>query len=187
MKKAKPLFSLLFLALFLGSGKQYGYVITLPADPYAVIFLRETGPKPTYEPPRRTVPEEYRDLFASASACAGIPPGVLESIAYVESGFDPGAESPLRGDGNHDMGMMQFNTKCLDWYAGHYTDGAPFDPMDPAEAVPVAAKHIGFLFGRYGHWPTVCLAYNAGAGAVDRGEVPESSDDYLARVYRGGL
>ena len=76
--------------------------------------------------------------------------------------------------------MFQFNGKYLAWYKAAYGD---FDPMDPDEAAHIAAQHLRFLYDRYGHWPAVCLAYNAGIGAVDGNRIPDSSIVYLMRVY----
>jgi hypothetical protein len=58
-------------------------------------------------PPRRNVPEEYRALFIFAASSVVIPPGALGSIAFVESGFDPAAVSPLRENGQRDLRMFQ--------------------------------------------------------------------------------
>jgi hypothetical protein len=55
--------------------------------------------------------------------------------------------------------------------------------MVPEEAAFIAAKHIHYLYERYGHWPTVCLAYNAGITAVDNDEIPDCSLRYLLKIY----
>jgi soluble lytic murein transglycosylase-like protein len=135
-------------------------------------------------PPRRNVPEEYRALFDFAASAAGIPPEALESIAFVESGFDPAAVSPLRENGQRDLGMFQFNSRYLRWYADAYNSGRPFDPMEPAEAALVAARHLRFMRDYYGgSWPMVFLAYNAGMTAVDNDAIPDCSYRYLFKIY----
>jgi soluble lytic murein transglycosylase-like protein len=141
-------------------------------------------PEASLIPPRRNVPVEYRSLFDAAALSAGIPPGVLESIAFVESGFNPAAMSPPRESGQRDLGMFQFNSTYLTWYAENYNSGIPFDPMEPAEAVCVAARHLRFMYDYYGgRWPTVCLAYNAGMAAVDTNKIPDCSFRYLLKIY----
>jgi hypothetical protein len=56
--------------------------------------------------------------------------------------------------------------------------------MEPAEAASVAAMHLRFMYDYYGgHWPAVCLAYNAGMTAVDNDEIPECSYRYLIKIY----
>jgi soluble lytic murein transglycosylase-like protein len=180
MRNIITIAGLLFLVLFLGSSQPYEHRIELPCD--GVIF-RYREPERTLIPPRRDVPEEYRNLFNVASISAGIPPGVLESIAFVESGFYSQAISPPGAEGRRDLGMFQFNSKYMRWYSDTYNEGKDFDPMDPEEAVIIAAKHIRYLHDYYGHWPTVCLAYNAGIAAVDNDLVPDSSYRYLIKIY----
>jgi soluble lytic murein transglycosylase-like protein len=156
------------------------YRIELPCVP----FIYECDePETVSIPPRRNVPEAYRRLFNTTAEIYGIPPGVLESIAFVESGFDPAGLSPPRNDGRRDLGMFQFNNAYLVWYADRYNSGYPFDPMVPEEAAPIAAEHIRYLYERYNHWPTVCLAYNAGMTAVDNDVIPDGSFRYLVKVY----
>jgi soluble lytic murein transglycosylase-like protein len=158
----------------------YEQLILPPCTP--VIYRTEKEPERTPVPPRRAVPPEYRSIIDEAAAFAGVPPGVLESIAFVESRFNPSAVSPP-GAGGCDLGMFQFHSTYLAWYAETYNGGIAFDPMVPREAAPVAARHIRFLYDRYGHWPAVCLAYNAGMAAVDNDRIPDRSFRYLQKIY----
>jgi hypothetical protein len=181
MKKWKILAICLLVVLFPGSlPYEPAYTIELPCHPFR---YESEEPKAPLIPPRRTVPEAYLSLFNEAALSAGIPPGVLESIAFVESGFDPVAKSPLRESGHRDLGMFQFNSAYLSWYAETYNAGIAFDPLSPEEAITVAAKHLRFLYNRYGRWPTVCLAYNAGMTAVDTDAIPDCSIRYLVKIY----
>ena len=185
MKKLFLIVFLFYSSLLLGGSMlwQYDILIQPQADDVIMHFWPE--PERIYEPPLRDVPIEYREIFAAAAEGAGIPPWALESIAWAESMFDHKARSPVRDDGHRDLGMFQFNTRYLDWYAEQYNAGAPFDPMIPAEATVIAAKHIRFLYERYGQWSDVFLAYNCGYGAVDRNEIPDSSFAYLIKIYEG--
>jgi soluble lytic murein transglycosylase-like protein len=183
MKKSIAIIILLYCMIYLGSSLPYEARIEPPVETYPLIYDRQREPERSLIPPRREVPEEYRAVFDAAAKSAGIPLGVLESIAFVESGFYPMAMSPLRENARRDLGMFQFNSTYLAWYAGRYNSGIPFDPMEPAEAAIIAAKHIRFLYERYNHWPTVCLAYNAGMAAVDNGGIPDCSYRYLLKIY----
>jgi hypothetical protein len=156
------------------------YRIELPCTP---LVYKCEEPETITIPPRRNVPEAYRQLFNTTAELYDVPPGVLESIAFVESGFDPAAMSPIGENGRQDLGMFQFNSAYLPWYAETYNAGIAFDPMVLREAATVAARHIKFLYDRYRHWPTVCLAYNAGMTAVDNDEIPDCSFRYLVKVY----
>jgi soluble lytic murein transglycosylase-like protein len=176
--------------LMLGSGSPiYDYMlITLPVNTVVNYHWLDIWPDykaaPEPEPPRRNVPEQYQDLFKTTSQSAGIPYGVLESIAFVESRFRASARSPVRDDGHRDLGMFQFNDRYLQWYSDQYNNGLPFDPFVPEEAIRIAVLHILFLFDRYGNWADVFMAYNAGMDRVDRDDIPESAWDYLQKIYR---
>jgi soluble lytic murein transglycosylase-like protein len=183
MKKITIVLVMLYCILYLGSSLPYEPQIKPPVETYPLIYNRQEEPEKALVPPRREVPEEYQAILDAASNSTGIPPGVLESIAFVESGFYSGAMSPLRGNGHRDLGMFQFNSQYLPWYADAYNGGVIFDPMSPRDAASVAAKHIRYLYNRYGHWPTVCLAYNAGMAAVDNDRIPECSYRYLIKIY----
>jgi soluble lytic murein transglycosylase-like protein len=172
---------ILSLLSLVGSYRSYEIPIQSIKD---LSLLTIAEPTVSLLPPHRDVPVEYRDLFQDSAASVGIPPEVLESIVFVESGFIAEALSPEREGGYRDLGICQFNSRYLDWYAGQYNGGVPFDPMNPEEAVPVAAQHIRFLWERYSHWPMVCLAYNAGMTAVDKDEIPDGSYWYLIKVYK---
>jgi soluble lytic murein transglycosylase-like protein len=178
---------LVFLFLFLGSSLPYEPLIIPPCTPVTFIYRVKKEPERTPVPPRRAVPLEYRSIIDAAAISAGIPHGVLESIAFVESGFNPSAISPAGTGGRCDLGMFQFNSKYLEWYAKTYNSGIAFDPLSPWEAAMVTAKHIRFLYDRYGHWPTVCLAYNAGMAAVDNDRIPDCSFRYLQKIYEDGV
>lgn len=183
-------FCVILLCSVIPYDPQYEYQINLPADGSVknlYVFQNPVEPERLLVPPRRNVPEQYRELFAAVSESVGIPIGVLESIADVESNFRPWAKSPMRKDGHQDLGMFQFSTKYLDWYSEKYNSGILFDPMDINVAIVVAASHLKFLYEFYDHWPTVCLAYNAGMGAVNRDRIPDSSFNYLAKIYRSDL
>jgi soluble lytic murein transglycosylase-like protein len=150
-----------------------------PEDPGPVFI----GSREVSMPPRRDCPIEYQQILNTEASKAGIPIEVLESIIWAESRFLPTVRSPARKDGHRDLGLAQFNSRYLKWYSNKYNGGVLFDPMVPEEAVRIAALHIRYLYERYGHWPDVVLAYNAGITAVDKGRVPESAVRYLLKVY----
>jgi len=185
LKKSEIFILMYFCILLFCSVKPYEQQIVLPAE--TVMRIYEIEQERCLVPPMRNVPERYKAMFADASLSAGIPPGVLEAIADVESNFKPWAQSPARNDGHSDQGMFQFNNKYHKWYSDNYNDGVLFDPFNPHEAIRIAALHIKFLYERYGHWPDVFMAYNAGMGRVDKNIIPDSAYVYLSRIYRSTL
>ena len=189
MKNTSLFIILLSAFLSLGSaGPIYNYMLITPPTGMAAIHYWQPEPltMPEPLPPRRSVPERYKGLFAFTSSFYGIPPEILESIAFIESGFMASAQSPIRDDGHRDLGMFQFNDKYLDWYSRVYNEGILFDPFVPEEAIRVAALHIVFLYERYGTWMDVFFAYNAGMDRVDRDVIPDSAWDYLRKIYAEG-
>ena len=185
MKKIKLLFILMMMFWLLGSaGPMYDYMLIKPPVNSAVYHYMPVETTRELDPPRRKVPKQYQAMFANASESAGLPPGVLESIAYVESRFTAAIRSPLYRNGYSDCGMFQFNSRFLRWYSDTYNKGILFDPFNPDEAIKIAALHISFLHKRYGNWAEAFMAYNAGMDRIDRGVIPDSAWDYLARIYR---
>jgi hypothetical protein len=186
MKIKQFLLLSLGLLYFIG-GKGYEVLVHIePKIGPAPYVEYEPQEEKSYLPPRRDVPQEYKAIFEAVYQETGIPLEIIESIAYVESEFNPAAESAPRESGYQDLGMFQFNTRYKAWYEEKYNGGKYFDPMDPTEAVRIAALHLQFLYGRYGCWPTAILAYNAGIGAVDNDQIPDGSWDYLFKIYAEG-
>jgi soluble lytic murein transglycosylase-like protein len=182
MRKIEQIILLMILAhavLFFNGSREYEKPIILSPDSPRV-------PKPLFIsllPPRRDCPVEYQLILEATARDVEVPIEVLESIAWVESRFDPLAESPKRKDGHRDRGMFQINSKYCGWYADQYNGGLPFDPMSPVEAATVAALYIRFLYERYGSYNEAIIAYNIGMTAVDRGEVTDRALRYLVMVY----
>jgi soluble lytic murein transglycosylase-like protein len=126
---------------------------------------------------------EYTELFELVAGAERVPAAVLESVAFAESRFEPGAKSPMRSDGFQDMGMFQFNAKYLAWYAEQYNGGKPFDPLEHETAAVIAARHLRALREQFGSWPLAVMAYNCGASRVEADEIPESTYRYAGKVW----
>ena len=176
-----PGFLLLVLLPLFGSSSFIEYQIIPPENPAG---LRQKQVSSCL-PPHRAAPEQYRVFFESASREEGIPQEILENIAWAESRFKPWAISSLREDGSRDMGMFQLNSSYQSWFEEHYNAGNPFNPLSPKEAVTIASRHIKWLYERYGHWPDVVMAYNAGYPRIDSGNIPEGAWKYLMAIYSG--
>ena len=132
-------------------------------------------------PPRRY--SAYTDLFELVADVEGVLAAVLESVAFAESRFTPGAKYPARSDGFQDMGMFQFNEKYLAWYAERYNGGNPFDPFEHETAAVIAARHLRALREQFGSWPLAVMAFNCGASRVEADEIPESTYRYVGKVW----
>ena len=90
----------------------------------------------------------------------------------VESGFDTGARSRV-GAG----GIWQFMPGAARAYGlevSYWLDAR----RDPERAADAAARYLKDLYVRFGSWPLVFAAYNAGYGAVLKSITAYNTNDY---------
>ncbi len=98
---------------------------------------------------------QWATVFDQAAADYGLPVGLLDAVAEVESMFDPHAVSPAGA-----QGLMQF-------MPGTATEMG-VDPFDPVSAIDGAARYLARDIERFGSVELALAAYNAGPGAVAR-------------------
>jgi membrane-bound lytic murein transglycosylase D len=101
----------------------------------------------------------YRDLFEKILDRYGLPRDLFY-VAMVESGFESAARSRA-GAG----GIWQFMPSAARTYGlevSYWVDGR----RDPERSADAAARYLKDLYVRFGSWPLVFAAYNAGYGAV---------------------
>lgn len=119
------------------------------------------------------VPPRYRALVASSAIANGLSPVLLAALLQAESGFDPGAVSPVGAQGIAQL--MPGTARGL----------GLSDPFDPAAAIPAAAGLLAGHVRAFGSIPLALAAYNAGPGAVARyGGIPPypETQAYVARI-----
>lgn len=105
--------------------------------------------------------EIFKPLFDSASAQYGIPAGLLMRQGEVESALKADARNPSGA-----TGIMQIIPK---WHPELGEAGA----LDPARAIPYAAKILRQWKDQFGSWELALAAYNAGPGNVTKyGGIP---------------
>ena len=123
----------------------------------------------------------YRDIFEKVLARHGLPRDLV-CLAMIESGFENAARSRV-GAG----GIWQFMPGAARAYGLEvsYWMDARRDPERSAEA---AARYLKDLYVRFGSWPLVFAAYNAGYGAVLRSITNYNTNDYWELVkHESGL
>lgn len=123
-------------------------------------------------------PSALEPIFQSATAAYNLPPGLLESVAKVESNFNPSAVSSAGA-----QGLMQIMPQTA--------QGLGINPMDPTQAIYGAAKLLSEKLNAFGSIPLAAAAYNAGDAAVQTyGGVPPypETQNYVQSVmsYLGG-
>ena len=123
----------------------------------------------------------YRDLCGKALAREGLPRDLIY-VAMVESGFETGARSRV-GAG----GIWQFMPGAARAYGlevSYWIDAR----RDPERSMEGAARYLKDLYVRFGSWPLVFAAYNAGYGAVLRSITSYNTNDYWELVrHEAGL
>lgn len=101
-------------------------------------------------------PHEYDALFQQAADTHGVSYDLLRKVGWVESRFNPTAQSPTGP-----RGVMQF-TKATGQAYGLQSDG---DFSDPAKSIDAGARYLADLVKKYdGDELKAALAYNQGEG-----------------------
>jgi membrane-bound lytic murein transglycosylase D len=123
----------------------------------------------------------YRELFDKVLARHALPRDLFY-LAMIESGFESAARSRV-GAG----GVWQFMPGAARAYGlevSYWIDGR----RDPERAADAAARYLKDLHVRFGSWPLVFAAYNAGYGAVLRSITNYNTNDYWELIkHESGL
>ena len=142
---------------------------------------------------RARYPLEYEHIIRTHAANHDLDPALLAAVVYVESRFDPAAESEAGA-----VGLMQLLPETAKGIALR-TGGDRFvvsDLRNPEINVRYGSWYLDHLLDRYGDLQTALAAYHAGQGNVDEWRsqgvgiaFPETRayvDDVeeLRRVYR---
>lgn len=110
-------------------------------------------------------PLEFEHVLRDHASNYGLDPALLAAVVYVESRFDPRAESAAGA-----VGLMQLLPHTARGIALR-TGGDRFvvsDLRDPEINVRYGSWYLDHLRGRYGDMRLALAAYHAGQGNVDR-------------------
>jgi len=125
---------------------------------------------------RRILIKQYTDIFFSAEEKYGLPRGLLDAMAYVESGYNASAISNKGA-----VGIMQIIPK--------YHPNV--DPTRPVDSIYYAGQYMAKLFNRYGNWRVALAAYNWGLGNIDQygmSRLPKETRNYIIKIAgRAGI
>ncbi|WP_291271998.1 transglycosylase SLT domain-containing protein [Geothrix sp.] len=145
----------------------HGGLLTLLLIPCAVVALRAATPA---NPPIGAPAAVVAQLDALAIR-EGVDPQLLRSMAWVESGFNSAARSPLGA-----LGLLQVMPDTARTYGAK-------DLNDPAQVMAAGAKYLRFLLDRYqGDVAKAVAAYNCGERALEEGRITEEATRYRALV-----
>lgn len=131
-----------------------------PYNPYADTFW--TTP---------TRGKEWDPDFGQAEEKYNLPPGILASMAFRESNYNPNASNPSGA-----VGMMQIIPK---WHPNL------IDPFSPVNAIFYAGKILREYFNEFETWPHALAAYNWGETSLrNKGieNAPSETRNYIANI-----
>jgi soluble lytic murein transglycosylase len=136
---------------------------------------------------RARYPLEYESVITSHARSRHLDPALLAAMVYVESRFDPNAQSEAGA-----VGLMQLLPETAEGIALR-TGGDRFVVSDlrvPELNVRYGSWYLEHLIDRYGERKLALAAYHAGQGNVDEwrrngeGIVFPETRQYVAEVER---
>lgn len=110
--------------------------------------------------------------ISAAAIRAGVEPALALAVARRESSLNPQAIGE-----SGEIGLFQLKP-------GTAAD-LGVNPWDVTQNIEGGVRYLREQFDRFGDWATALLAYNAGPGAVERGEARPSSYQYADAVLAG--
>ncbi|MEH0165571.1 lytic transglycosylase domain-containing protein [Roseateles microcysteis] len=122
-------------------------------------------------------PERYAGLIAQAEQDNGLPALMLERLLYQESRYREDIISGATRSPAGALGIAQFMPATA--------RDMGIDPLNPAQAIPAAARYLRSLFNRFGNWSEALAAYNWGMGNVSRKGLeaaPRETRNYFGQI-----
>ncbi len=122
-------------------------------------------------------PEKYAGMVAQAEAEYGVPSTMLERLLYQESRYRENIINGTVRSSAGAMGIAQFMPATAAQFG--------IDPLNPAQAIPAAARYLRQLHRRFGNWTEALAAYNWGQGNVSRrglSSAPRETRNYYTQI-----
>jgi soluble lytic murein transglycosylase-like protein len=105
----------------------------------------------------------YQDAIQSAADSNGVPVSVLAWLLWTESRYNPAIIDGTKRSPVGAMGIAQFMPATAQQELGSVQAA-----LDPAIAIPGAARYLARMFNATGTWAQALAAYNWGIGNVQR-------------------
>lgn len=122
-------------------------------------------------------PAKYAAAIAQAEDSNGIPQNMLARLLYQECRYRADIISGATTSPAGAQGIAQFMPATAREMG--------IDPLDPAQAIPAAARYLAQQYRRFGTWTQALAAYNWGAGNVSRkglDNAPSETRKYFTEI-----
>jgi soluble lytic murein transglycosylase-like protein len=122
-------------------------------------------------------PERYAVAIADAERANGLPAFMLERLLYQESRYREDIITGAKRSPVGALGIAQFMPATA--------AEMRIDPLNPAQAIPAAARYLASLYRRFGNWSEALAAYNWGQGNVSRKGLeaaPRETRNYYSQI-----
>lgn len=115
----------------------------------------------------------WRAEARKAARRHGIDPGTFERQIDAESGFNPTIRSPAGATGIAQI----MPATARSWGV---------NPLNPSASLDAAARNMASYIRSYGGWENALRAYNAGPGRIAASHGFRETNNYVAKILRGG-
>jgi len=141
-------------------------------------------PRPSVDSPPLQFGTKYDALIIDSAESAGIPPDVLYRLLNQESRFRPDIITGATRSPVGALGIAQFMPDTArEWL------GSEAAALDPAKAIPGAAKYLAWLIRQFnGNIKAAVAAYNWGIGNVKKkglDNAPAETRKYVSAILPG--
>jgi len=122
----------------------------------------------------------YRATIEGAAARYGVPPLLLAWLLWKESRYLPAVIDGTKRSRVGALGIAQFMPATA-----REQLGSEAAALDPAKAIPGAARYLAWLYNATGSWTLALAAYNWGIGNVQRKGIaaaPPETLDYFTTI-----
>lgn len=158
------------------------FIILLSLPVASPLTLDRVGvPSPARPAVSSWIPPAFRAVVREASRETGISESVLGKLAASESSWRPGLVVGPLENGSYDLGVVGWNSR---WLAFHRAQVGDFDPMNPVEAIPAAARWLRALENELGSLERAVVAWKSGAGHARRRTEPAWVRELAKEIVR---
>jgi soluble lytic murein transglycosylase-like protein len=123
------------------------------------------------------IPAQYAATIAGAEAQFGLPSNMLARLLWQESRYRADIINGSTQSSVGALGIAQFMPATA--------ADLGIDPLNPAQAIPAAARYLRNLYNSTGTWAKALAAYNWGVGNVQRkglDRAPIETQNYYKQI-----